>query len=44
MEFNKEVTSASSSGLVYVCFDSFVKPPFESATEDNYQYQIMYRQ
>ena len=24
MEFNKEVTSASS-GLVYVCFDSFVK-------------------
>jgi hypothetical protein len=24
MEFNKEVTSASS-GLVYVCFDSFAK-------------------
>jgi hypothetical protein len=30
MEFSKEVTSASS-GLVYVCFGSFVKCPRVSA-------------
>jgi regulator of PEP synthase PpsR (kinase-PPPase family) len=37
MEFNKEVTSASS-GLVYVCFDSFVKWSRRANVEQfNYQ-------